>query len=92
MELIGITPDNGRLIKMSPDEFKHFDRLALAIEGHTIEEVFYRGDNPGRIYPDFGERGVFGAIEAFYLAQFKVNALQDILDEFKNTMFVKMEE
>ena len=87
MEFLGSTPDGGRIIKMSAQEFTDFRRLAESVEGHTLDEIIWRGDrDQGRIYPDFGSNGVFGAIEAFYLAQFKVNALRDLLNEFQRTL------
>ena len=81
MEKIGITDNEDILIKMTRDEFRTFKHLARAIEGNAIEIWDLRPSDSPLVLPEFS--GVFGAIEAFALAQFKVNELQNVLDKFK---------
>ncbi len=82
MKEIGRTKTGNRLIEMTENEFSLFERLARAAEGKTIDELICRGFDGD--LPDFA--GVFGAIEAFTLAQFHVNEIINLANEFNRVI------
>jgi hypothetical protein len=83
MEKIGVTTTEDVLVKMTREEFGAFKHLGEAIEGR-MDDRWKLQYNEHIVLPDF--TGVFGAIEAFALAQFRVNELQGVLDRFKKEL------
>jgi hypothetical protein len=90
MKILSVTEGDGRVIEMSHQEFLEFLVLAKAVEG--AEEWESRTDWNMKGLPRYGEflevedgkqfDGVFGAIRAFYQAQFQANKLQHLVNVF----------
>ena len=80
MKKIGDTNDGNVLLEASQDEYLMLENLAASLEGRPLSEVKFRDDRR-LIFPDF--YGVFGAIEAFALAHFRINDLQGLIDQFR---------
>jgi hypothetical protein len=83
MKKIGQTDEGNILLEASQDEYLMLCHLAVALEGIPLDELRMRDDRYATL-PDF--YGVFGAIEGFTLAQFRVNDLQALLDKFKDKL------
>ena len=80
MKAVGRTLEGAYLLEASENEYRLLKHLAKAIEGKSLEVIGIR-DDYGTSFPDFS--GTFGAIEAFALAHYRVNELQDLLDRFR---------
>jgi hypothetical protein len=81
MKKIGDTNEGNVLLEANQDEYLMLVHLASALEGKPLDYVMMR-ENRTATFPDF--YGVFGAIEAFALANYRINDLQALLDQFKN--------
>lgn len=80
MKQVGVTTENNVLIEATQDEYRMLCYLADAVEGKTIDCIGMRRDSRVNL-PDF--YGVFGAIEAFSLAHYRLNELQELLDNMR---------
>ena len=83
MRKIGDTDEGNVLLEANQDEFLMLVHLAAVLEGLPLEDVRMRDNHHAKL-PDF--YGVFGAIEAFALAHYRIGSLQSLLDQFKETL------
>jgi hypothetical protein len=82
MKEIGRTKEGNYLLEASENEYLMLVHLASSLEGKPIDEIRYHKEPS--LETDF--YGVFGAIEAFALAHYRVNDLQILLDRLKNKL------
>ena len=88
MRILSKTQDEGRVVELSKREWIEFYKLTQAIEGKEQADTWnfeMRGERFG-IDTSFVFDGVFGAIEAFYLAKFRVNEMQRAVDAFRHSV------
>ena len=88
MKLIGHTPDGNALYEMSVMEERNFILLFTSISGVVFDPASngYWQSNPNIVdYGDFSE--VFGAIRAFSEANFRVNELRQLVNQFEGELF-----
>ena len=88
MKILTETKNGGMAIELNPSEYREFARLVSSVEGKTLNEVysveFVR--NFGEYNTEHDLSTVFGAIEAFYAQQFRVNDIQRGLDILKKSL------
>jgi hypothetical protein len=83
MKEIARTPDGGHIVEMTLTEFREFQRLNEAVTGKSYFDHF--SPEPSRMI-DVDFSNVFHVIRAYYHNRFKVNELQDLLDEIKRVL------
>ena len=81
MKKIGDTIDNQVLVEMSPGEYRRFAHLGMAIEGKTIDN--FRDVDARCMLPDL--ESVFGVIQAFAGAHYRINELQECIDALRKS-------
>jgi hypothetical protein len=84
MKFLGYTPQNGAILEFSQVEYSYFKRLFQAVEGKGIENWAMERDMPSGEIDDYS--GVFGAIRAFSLTQFRLNELKHLVGRFEQAM------
>lgn len=79
--------ENGVVIELNHAEFSEFFRLVNSVEGKTFDEM-YAADFQQRpwIIQEINLTSVFGAIQSFYLAKFKTNELQKIVNTLNDAL------
>ena len=83
MKKIGTTNKDNIVLEVSRDEYRALVHLAKSIEGRDLEYVHFR-DDYHLTTPDYS--GVFGSIEAYALANYRINELQLIINRFKEVL------
>jgi len=88
MKILSKTEGGGRVVELTHQEWVEFAELSLSIEGKEENEAHWnfqiRDYNTVRDEVDFS--GVFGAILAFKSAMFRVNELQKLTDNIRESL------
>lgn len=86
MRILSVTQREGRVIELTREEFGEFYKLVEALEGQTENHanwVFNVRSHLLSMNDEVDFSGVFGAIQAFYEAQFRVNEMSETLQRFQ---------
>jgi hypothetical protein len=89
MKTLTMGQNGNVIVEMNPDEMKEFEKLIASVEGKTINDhVFdFNFINDARYaHIDIDLSSVFGAVQAFYEAKFRVNEIQKGLDLLKSSL------
>jgi hypothetical protein len=93
MKILSVTRNEGRVVELTQGEWAQFRILSNALEGKTLSDMsmdyMYRGTEISAAYTDVDFSGVFGAVQAFYEANFKLNELKQLVGKFDEYMKVK---
>jgi hypothetical protein len=101
MKILSVTPENGRVIELTQDEYFEIKNLIEAVEGKTIDEVRYKSyplreitDKEAGMMLASPEifAGVLGAIRAFYLARFRINDMQQYINQMKDILDLQIKD
>lgn len=84
MKDIGYTQEGNRLVEMSQFEYDSFSRLCMAVEGKNLPDYQNPYEHAFRDGYDFSK--TFDVIWAIYTEHFRVNELQNLLDEIKRSL------
>jgi hypothetical protein len=97
MRSLSNTENGGRVVEFTRDEWRQFKILALSLEGKTMDEAqtefMYGTSNNDRASAiciiEYDFNGVFGAIRAFYEANFQLSELKQLVGKFDKFMEIK---
>lgn len=73
--------EQGMVIELNHTEFSELFRLVKSVEGKTFDET-YSGDFRERpwLVQEVDLTSVFGAVQSFYLAKFKINEIRKLVN------------
>lgn len=81
MKEIGRTNTGGVLVEMSIEEVGELSKLNAAVNGGLSLPSFYASEP--RFFQEFDLSKTFDVIRVYYLNQFQVNEMQNLLDSIK---------
>lgn len=84
MKDVGYTQEGNRLIEMNEMEYAQFSRLCMAVEGKPLPDFYRPREYSFQIGYQFAS--VFEVIRAYYEERFRLNELQNLLDEIKDSL------
>lgn len=84
--------ETGIVVEINHDEMREFEKLIYAVEGKTVDDYHremhitdYHRDYK-YIHETIDLTNVFGAIQAFYIAKFKTNEIEQGLQILKDAL------
>jgi len=93
MRALSNTENGGKVVEFTHDEWRQLKVLAMSLEGKTLDDAktdfFINGSNRETSIVEYDFNGVFGAIKAFYEANFELASLKQLIGKYDEFMKIK---